>query len=329
MPFYPIICCGVGVEDANVQEPQNSGAVGVAGGVSVIPDRPPLELDKLPPYHDVTPTPGHNVWSWLGSRRGGGAAGVVTTPLSLPPHRCAMNLPVENHYTHMQTDEALYAELDSQTASYASDLQLQLRGSSTYGGGGGGGGGGTIIPGEEDEYHELDAARLHRRYSGDSQKNETLKERRHNQRLQEPDYEMYENGPTTPISPSHNPNHQHQHQHHHHHHHHHHHLQALRNSNNTSDINPSYQNTGYTGSDAELDGQFLSSAPSSAYYSDLSSNSANQQSTIITLPTTTIVSTTAPCHQINHEPAQYRLAAINETTLSSTAITTTTPSDYI
>lgn len=71
----------------------------------------------------------------------------------------------------MQTDEALYAELDSQTASYASDLQLQLRGSSTYGGGG------TTTPGEEDEYHELDAARLHRRYSGDSQ-NGTLKERR-------------------------------------------------------------------------------------------------------------------------------------------------------
>lgn len=56
-----MICCGVGVENANVQEPQNSGAVGVAGGVSVIPDRPPLELDKLPPYHDVTPTPGKKI----------------------------------------------------------------------------------------------------------------------------------------------------------------------------------------------------------------------------------------------------------------------------
>lgn len=105
---------------------------------------------------------GHNVWSWLGSRRGGGNAGVVATPLSLPQHRCAMNLPVENHYTHMQTDEALYAELDSQAASYASDLQLQLRGSSTYGGG-------AASPADhDDEYHELDAARLHRRYGGGS-----------------------------------------------------------------------------------------------------------------------------------------------------------------
>lgn len=69
-----------------------------------------------------------------------------------------MNLPVENHYTHMQTDEALYAELDSQAASYASDLQLQMRGSSTYG---------TTSGGQDDEYHELDAARLHRHY-GDS-----------------------------------------------------------------------------------------------------------------------------------------------------------------
>lgn len=100
---------------------------------------------------------GHNVWSWLGSRRGGGTPGVVTTPLSLPQHRRAMNLPVENHYTHMQTDEALYAELDSQAASYASDLQLQMRGSSTYG---------TTSGGQDDEYHELDAARLHRHYGG-------------------------------------------------------------------------------------------------------------------------------------------------------------------
>lgn len=52
----------------------------------------------------------------------------------------------------MQTDEALYAELDSQAASYASDLQLR---SSTYG---------TTSGGQDDEYHELDAARLHRHY---------------------------------------------------------------------------------------------------------------------------------------------------------------------
>ncbi|XP_011315104.1 TSC22 domain family protein 1 [Fopius arisanus] len=299
-------CCGVGVDEANPQEPVTSGAGGVAGGggVSVIPDRPPLELDKLPPYHDVTPTPGHNVWSWLGSRRGGGTAGVVTTPLSLPQHRCAINLPVENHYTHMQTDEALYAELDSQTASYASDLQLQLRGSSTYGDG-------VTTPGDEDEYHELDASRLHRRYS--TSDNETLKRdsirTRHSQRLKEPDYEMYENGPSTPIPP-HTQNHHHTHPHpHHHHHHHHHHVQSQRNNGSAGDVNPSYQNTGYTGSDNEPDGPFLSSAPSSAYYSDLSSNSTNHQSNLPALNT-----------PINQDQGQYRLAAINEST---------TPSDYI
>lgn len=50
-------CCGVD-DESNPQEALGGGAGGVAGGVSVIPDRPPLELDKLPPYHDVTPTPG-------------------------------------------------------------------------------------------------------------------------------------------------------------------------------------------------------------------------------------------------------------------------------
>lgn len=52
-------CCGVGVEDSNVPEAGGpAGAGGTAGGVAVIPDRPPLELDKLPPYHDVAPSPG-------------------------------------------------------------------------------------------------------------------------------------------------------------------------------------------------------------------------------------------------------------------------------
>lgn len=27
----------------------------------MIPDRPPLELDKLPPYHDVAPSPGEYI----------------------------------------------------------------------------------------------------------------------------------------------------------------------------------------------------------------------------------------------------------------------------
>ncbi|XP_035727383.1 uncharacterized protein LOC118443878 isoform X5 [Vespa mandarinia] len=254
---------------------------------------------------------GHNVWSWLGSRRGGGTTGVVTTPLSLPQHRRAMNLPVENHYTHMQTDEALYAELDSQAASYASDLQLQMRGSSTYG---------TTSAGQDDEYHELDATRLHRHYgtgSGDETlQRETLRTR-HSKRLQEPDYEMYENGPSTPVPPN-----QLQHHHHHHHHHnnHHHHHQDLRMANRNGE-RPSYQNTAYTGSDAEPDGPTLSSAPSSAYYSDLSSNSTNQQmpSTVSSsAPTTT--QTNLHLNPQNLETPQYRLAAINESTV---------PSDYI
>lgn len=111
-------------------------------------------------------------------------------------------------------------------------------------------------------------------------------------RIQEPDYEMYENGPSTPLSTN-----RHQHRHHHHHHHHH------RIANGPSD-HPSYQNTAYTGSDAEQDGPTLSSAPSSAYYSDLSSNSANQQ---IPVQTTTNLSSNLPL-----EPPAYRLAAINE-----------------
>ena len=85
----------------------------------------------------------------------------------------------------MQTDEALYAELDSQAASYASDLQLQLRGSSTYGGRA------NSPTDHDDDYHELDAARLHRRYGGGSgrengSENGTLKKdplrTRHSQR---------------------------------------------------------------------------------------------------------------------------------------------------
>jgi hypothetical protein len=84
-----------------------------------------------------------NVWSWLGSRRGGGPPGCVSTSLTLPQHRRALNLPVENHYTHMQTDEALYAELDSQAASYASGS-------------------------EDKHYHELDAVGLHRQHQDGS-----------------------------------------------------------------------------------------------------------------------------------------------------------------
>lgn len=303
-------CCGIGVEDATNQESGNPGGGGAGGGgVSVIPDRPPLELDKLPPYHDVAPSPGHNVWSWLGSRRGGGAPGVVAAPLSLPQHRRAINLPVENHYTHMQTDEALYAELDSQAASYASDLQLQLRGSSTYG---------TTSAGQDDEYHELDAARLHRHY-GAGNNDSTLPRdglrTRHSQRIQEPDYEMYENGPTSPTSPNHH--------HHHLHHHHHHHHSPMR-IEGVPGEHPSYQNTAYTGSDAEPDGPTLSSAPSSAYYSDLSSNSTNQQiSPPITTSTTTSTTTTTTTLTLNPqtlETPHFRLAAINETTV---------PSDYI
>lgn len=57
--FFPANCCNVGVDDTNAQETSGPGSGGGAGGgVAVIPDRPPLELDKLPPYHDVAPSPG-------------------------------------------------------------------------------------------------------------------------------------------------------------------------------------------------------------------------------------------------------------------------------
>lgn len=55
-------CCGVGVEDPNSQEAgSNGGGGGNGGGVAVIPDRASLELDKLPPYHDVAPSPGESI----------------------------------------------------------------------------------------------------------------------------------------------------------------------------------------------------------------------------------------------------------------------------
>lgn len=101
---------------------------------------------------------------------------------------------------------------------------------------------------------------------------------------------MYENGPAAPRSPS-----------------------ELQRPIPRAADHPSYQNTAYTGSDAEPDGPTLSSAPSSAYYSDLSSNSTNQQQ----LPT---VTTTTNLHQALEPAPTYRLAAINETTV---------PSDYI
>lgn len=125
---------------------------------------------------------------------------------------------------------------------------------------------------------------------------------------QEPDYEMYENEHGSPV--------------HHIHHHHtiqhsHHHppqMQTVMQMDVTDPRHPSYQNTAYTGSDAEPDCQALSSAPSSAYYSDLSSNSTNQQ--ILSSPITTL----HPQIQLMEAPPQYRLAAINESSV---------PSDYI
>lgn len=122
-------------------------------------------------------------------------------------------------------------------------------------------------------------------------------------RLREPDYEMYENGPTTPVPHNQLP-----------HHHHHHHHSPMR-IDGAPGEHPSYQNTAYTGSDAEPDGLTLSSAPSSAYYSDLSSNSANQQ-----MPPPVLSTTTLTLNPQTLETQQYRLAAINETTV---------PSDYI
>ncbi|XP_023315587.1 uncharacterized protein LOC106658371 [Trichogramma pretiosum] len=231
-------------------------------GLAVIPDRPPLELDKLPPYHDVaTPSGGHNVnvWSWLSTRRGGGPAGcVVGSPLSLPGQHHhsvgTLSLPVENHYTHMQqADEALYAELDSQAASYASGS-------------------------EDKHYHELDAVGLHRQHQ------DTVCSRHSQRRACESEYEMYENGPSL-VLPS---------PHHHHHHHHvyhhvldksggpgshqHHYSAGSGGSGGEGSNQPSYQNTAYTGSDNEPD----NSAPSSAYYSDLSAGSAAAAATAAT-----------------------------------------------
>ncbi|OXU26215.1 hypothetical protein TSAR_013686 [Trichomalopsis sarcophagae] len=183
----------------------------------------------------------------------------------------------------MQTDEALYAELDSQAASYASGS-------------------------EDKHYHELDAVGLHRQHQ------DTLCTR-HSQRCIEPDYEMYENDPTTVIPPPH--------LHHHHLHHHHHYEESKQQQPQPpapAPAQPSYQNTGYTGSDAEPDGpSTLSSAPSSAYYSDLSSNSANQQ--LMIGPGLAIVHPEGDAPPVYEPAPHYRLTAINEST--------TCPSDYI
>ena len=60
--MFSASCCGIGVENATNQESGNPGGGGAGGGgISVIPDRPPLELDKLPPYHDVAPSPGEYI----------------------------------------------------------------------------------------------------------------------------------------------------------------------------------------------------------------------------------------------------------------------------
>lgn len=68
--FVPASCCGVGVEDSSVPDAGGSaGTGGTGGGVAVIPDRPPLELDKLPPYHDVAPSPGECYYETLAVRR--------------------------------------------------------------------------------------------------------------------------------------------------------------------------------------------------------------------------------------------------------------------
>lgn len=59
--FVSASCC---LERSANQEAGNPGPGGVVVGpgpgmgLAVIPDRPPLELDKLPPYHDVAPSAG-------------------------------------------------------------------------------------------------------------------------------------------------------------------------------------------------------------------------------------------------------------------------------
>jgi hypothetical protein len=54
--------------------------VGTASvGLAVIPDRPPLELDKLPPYHDVAPNPGayYTAFHLSAPRRGETRLGLI------------------------------------------------------------------------------------------------------------------------------------------------------------------------------------------------------------------------------------------------------------
>ncbi|KAJ8668733.1 hypothetical protein QAD02_010396 [Eretmocerus hayati] len=224
-----------------------------------------MNILRHPEGHNV------NVWSWLGSRRGGGAPGCgVSTPLSLPQHRRNLNpLPAENHYTHMQTDEALYAELDSQAASYASGS-------------------------DDKHYHELDALGLHRQHL----QQDTLCSR-HSQRLEEPDYELYENGPSLASLHRHHPLQHHRHE------------LSGQPPDGGGQQQPSYQNTGYTGSDVEPDGpSTMSSAPSSAYYSDLSSSSALLQQQQQLGPLGPGPESEGP--PIYESACQYRLSAINE-----------------
>ena len=115
---------------------------------------------------------------------------------------------------------------------------------------------------------------------------------------------MYENGPTLPPA--------HLHHHYHHHHHPHHPQQAAKPRGQ-----PSYQNTAYTGSDAEPDGpSTLSSAPSSAYYSDLSSSSATQQLMLLAPP-----APEGDAPPVYESASHYRLTAISEAAAC--------PSDYI
>lgn len=136
---------------------------------------------------------------------------------------------------------------------------------------------------------------------------------------------MYENGPVILLPPPSSGSHHHHHNHHlHHHHHHKHHHRSPSSQAGAAAQQPSYQNTAYTGSDAEPDGpSTLSSAPSSAYYSDLSSNSnsATQHCGIMQIaPCTDPDAAGDDAPPIYESASHYRLQAINESSC---------PSDYI
>lgn len=87
--------------------------------------------------------------------------------------------------------------------------------------------------------------------------------------------------------------------------------------------NPSYQNTAYSQFGEHLDMPIVSSAPSSAYYSDLSTTGNNVSDRCYEVVGMTHLSSPLPhweCSDTNSSGRRPRLAAINESSV---------PSDYV